>query len=309
MKESGDIFLSAKNISKSFSGNTVLSRVSLEIRPGEYHALIGENGAGKSTLINLITGIHQHDEGEIIIGGVKYDKISPVLAQRLGIYTVHQELSINPYLTVTQNIFLGNELLKGALLDMKRMNQITAQLLAQVNLNHIKPTADAGSLTMAEQQMVEFCKAIYQKPKLLILDEATSALDNNQVDVMFQKLRELKETGLMVIFISHRLHELYEICDIMTVLKDGQHVVTEPIEDFQEDRLVSLMTGRTIKDLFPTKRTRTEVEEKPILLQAENLSFCKSTGMNFHLRQGEILGIGGLQGHGQQKLLECLFGL
>ncbi|MEM1484329.1 sugar ABC transporter ATP-binding protein [Oscillospiraceae bacterium PP1C4] len=309
MKQPSELFLCVNKVSKYFAANKVLSEVSLTVCPGEYHALIGENGAGKSTLINLITGLYQHDEGTICIDGVTYDKMTPLLAQKLGICTVHQELSINPFLSVSQNIFLGNEILKGGFMDTRTMNRITSELLQEVGLSHIRPDEDAGSLTMAEQQMVEFCKAIHQKPRLLILDEATSALDNGQVEVIFSKLRSLKDSGLMIIFISHRLHELYDICDIMTVLKDGKHIVTEPIEDFEQDRLVSLMTGRTIVDLFPPKRSRAEMELHPIVVEADRISFGKSKDMSFYVRRGEILGIGGLQGQGQQEILECLFGL
>ena len=225
-----DVFLQVKNVSKSFFGNRVLSNVSAELKPGEFLALIGENGAGKSTLINLITGIYSYDEGEIWIDGKLCKTITPAEAQRLGIYTVRQELSINPVLTVAQNVFLGHEILKYGLADKREMERITRELLDSVHLNHIDPKQDAGTLTMAEKQMLEFCKAVYQNPRLLVLDEATSALDDDQVEILFGKLRELQKKGLMVIFISHRLHELYELCNMMTVLKDGQQIVTEPIQ-------------------------------------------------------------------------------
>lgn len=309
MQTSTEVFLSVKKISKSFAENKVLSDVSLDIRPGEYHALIGENGAGKSTLINLITGIHQYDSGVIEVGGRAYEHMTPLMAQKLGIFTVHQELSINPFLTVSENIFLGNEIKTHGFLDKNRMRDITSQILNEMGLPHVRPDDDAESLTMADRQMVEFCKAVYQKPRLLILDEATSALDGEQVNIMFAKLKALKATGMMVIFISHRLHELFETCDIMTVLKDGQQITTEPIKELEEDRLVTLMTGRTLGDLFPPKRDRREIEQRPEVISARGLSFGDSRGMDFCLHEGEILGIGGLQGQGQQELLECLFGM
>lgn len=309
MKSDGEFILQAVNLSKSFSGNLVLSNVNLSLKPGEYHALIGENGAGKSTFINLITGIYLPDGGEIIIDGQSYSHINPVLAKKLGIYTVHQELSLNPQLTVSENIFLGSELTRGPFRDQKKMRKITQELLESVGLGHISPDIDAGMLSMAEQQMIEFCKAIYQKPRILILDEATSALDNEQVSVMFRKLRELRETGMAMIFISHRLHELYEICDEMTVLKDGCHVATETLNVLDEDHLVTLMTGRTIANLFPPKRPESEIQSSEKLLEAKHVSYGKSKDICMDVRCGEILGIGGLQGQGQQELLECLFGM
>lgn len=304
-----DAFLQVKQVSKSFFGNKVLSNVSAELRPGEFLALIGENGAGKSTLINLITGIYSYDEGEIWINGKLCKTITPAEAQRLGIYTVRQELSINPVLTVAQNVFLGHEILNHGLVNKKEMERITRELLDAVHLKHIDPRQDAGTLTMAEKQMLEFCKAVYQNPKLLVLDEATSALDDDQVEIIFNKLRELQKQGLMVIFISHRLHELYKICNIMTVLKDGQQIVTEPIQSLDEDRLISLMTGRTIQDLFPAKRESKKVQSAPEIIKIEDGTFGKCKHIHLAVKKGEILGIGGLQGQGQQTFMECLFGI
>ena len=189
MKDTNQAFLVADKLSKSFAGNRVLSEASLTLYPGQYHALVGENGAGKSTFINLLTGIYQPDEGTISVDGKAYDHLSPMQAKQLGIYTVHQELSINPVLTVAQNIFLGSEMLNGILLDNKAMKRQTEILLKDIGLTHIRPDQDAGELTMAERQMLEFVKAIYQQPKLLVLDEATSALDEAQVKIVIDKLR------------------------------------------------------------------------------------------------------------------------
>lgn len=303
-----EAFLKVSSVSKSFSGNKVLSNVSVELKPGDFLGLIGENGAGKSTLINLITGIFPADEGEIRIDGKLCKNLHPAEAQKLGIYTVRQELSINSALTVTQNVFLGHEILKHGLKNTREMDRITRELLDSVHLNHIDPQQDAGTLSMDEKQMLEFCKAVYQQPKLLVLDEATSALDDDQVEIVFQRLRTLQKQGLMVIFISHRLRELYAVCNWMTVLKDGQQIVTEPIQNLDEDRLISLMTGRTIQDLFPPKRESAQVQQAVEVVRIENGAFGKCKNINFVVRKGEILGIGGLQGQGQQTFLECLFG-
>ncbi|MEG1491432.1 MAG: sugar ABC transporter ATP-binding protein [Oscillospiraceae bacterium] len=309
MTDAGKVFLRAEKMSKSFGSNKVLFDMSMDVEPGKFYGLIGENGAGKSTFINLLTGMIDRDDGEVFVDSKKYDVLTPALAKKLGIYTVHQELSINLQLTVTENIFLGNELHKGVFLDMKTMKSETKELLSSVGLQSISPDCDASSLTMAELQMIEFCKAAYQHPKLLILDEATSALDDGQVRIMFDMLREMKKSGMAMIFISHRMHELFEICDILTVLKDGHQVATGEREDFDQENLVKLMTGRTIVDLFPPKRSLEDIENKEVMIKAEKLAFCKSVDIDFEVRKGEIVGIGGLQGQGQQEILECLFGL
>ncbi|MEF9880407.1 MAG: sugar ABC transporter ATP-binding protein, partial [Clostridia bacterium] len=309
MEESQQAFLTTRNLSKSFTGNKVLFDVSLELRPGQYHALVGENGAGKSTLINLITGIYQHDEGTISINNKQYNHLTPLIARQLGIFTVHQELSINPVLTVAQNIFLGCEKLKGVFLDTREMNRLTVSLLSDVGLSYLRPDQDAGELSMAERQMLEFVKAIFQQPKLLVLDEATSALDDAQVKIVFDKLKELKKQGMMLLFISHRLHEVSEICDTMMVLKDGHQVITCGTSDYDEDGLVSLMTGSTVSNQFPPKIALEKVLSAPKVIEAEHISFSKTKDASFCLHKGEILGIGGLQGQGQQSFLEVLFGI
>lgn len=309
MKETQKAFLAARGLSKSFAGNRVLSGLSLTLRPGQYHALVGENGAGKSTLINLITGIYQHDEGSISVEGKEYARLTPLIAKNLGILTVHQELSVNPVLTVAQNLFLGCEKLRGVLLDTRLMKRETVSLLADIGLAHIRPDQEAGELSMAERQMLEFGKAIYQKPKLLVLDEATSALDDAQVKIVFDKLREAKKRGMMLIFISHRQHEVAEICDTMTVMKDGRQVTECGVGEYDEDGLVSLMTGRSVANQFPAKPDYRDILAAPKILEAERLRFSKTRDASFCLHQGEILGVGGLQGQGQQSFLEVLFGV
>lgn len=303
------IFLKIEGVSKSFSGNKVLQTFNLDIRPGEFHALIGENGAGKSTLINLVTGVYEPDGGTMIVGGIGHFRMTPSLAKSLDIQAVHQELSLNRHLTVTENIFLGDEIRRfGLFRDKKSMRDEAVKLLAEVQLSRIDPDADVASLPLSDQQLLEFSKAIHKKPRLLILDEATSALNTEQVELMFSHLRRLKKDGLAIIFISHRLHEIFDLCDIMTVLKDSEQITTEPMGEFDQDRLVSLMTGRSIVDLFPAKHAELSSRNDEAL-RLENVSTRHSRNIDLTVRKGEILGIGGLAGQGQDALMECLFGV
>ncbi|MEG0450847.1 MAG: sugar ABC transporter ATP-binding protein [Lysinibacillus sp.] len=302
-------FISLSEITKSFAGHTVLHPIDLQLHPGEFHALIGENGAGKSTLINMITGVHKPDRGLIEIDGSEVASLTPTTANQFGIYAVHQELSLCANLTIVQNIFLGNELISiTGQLQKKKMREIATQLLKEVGIGDLHPDTPVIQLSLAEQQLIEFSKAVYQNPKLLVLDEATSALDPNQVLTMFNRLRELQKEGLIVVFISHRLQELFDLCDTMTVLKDGQQIVTRPIEQIDQDELISLMTGRTFSDLYPVKPDIEEVMSKKEVLVVEGLTLPNIQNLNFTLHEGEILGIGGLQGQGQQEILRSLFG-
>lgn len=296
-------------VNKSFVGNVVLQPFSLKIYPGEFHALIGENGAGKSTLINLLTGVYEPDSGTMVMQGKNFQKMNPMQAKRLDIQAVHQELSLNNHLTVTENIFLGDEILKmGMFLDKKKMRKKAQIMLDDMGLSFINPDEYVTSLSLPERQLLEFAKVVSKNPKLLILDEATSSLNNEQVELLFTRLRKLKKTGIAVIFISHRLNELFNLCDIMTVLKDGHKIVTEPIVDFDQDRLVSLMTGRKFSDLFPIKNAD-RLKNAPEVLRLENVVTRHLKDISFSVQKGEFLGIGGLAGQGQQYLLECLFGV
>lgn len=302
-------FVAADGLCKSFSGNTALEPFSLKIYPGEFHALIGENGAGKSTLINLLTGVYEPDGGEMIIRGRRFKKLTPREAKRLDIQVVHQELSLNHHLTVAENIFLGDEILRGGIFrDTKKMRRCAEELLEKMNIGFIRPDSYVESLSLPEQQLLEFAKAVSKNPRLLILDEATSALNNEQVTMMFSRLRALKKDNLAVLFISHRLNELYDLCDIMTVLKDGRQVITEEMGEFNQARLVSLMTGRVLSDLFPPKNPL-RLEGAGEILRLENVSARHLNEVSFSVRRGEILGIGGLAGQGQKSVLECLFGV
>jgi ABC-type sugar transport system ATPase subunit len=303
-------FLIIDKVSKSFSGNMALYPFSLTIYPGEFHALIGENGAGKSTLVNLITGFYEPDSGVMTVNSRSHKKFSPAQAKHLDIQVVHQELSLNHHLTVAENIFLGDEIVYyGIFRDKKKMYKRAKVLLEGMELGFIDSDAYVGDLSLPEQQLLEFAKALSKKPRLLVLDEATSALGTGQVELMFSRLRALKQEGLAIIFISHRLNEIHDLCDIMTVLKDGQQIVTERIGDFNQDRLVSLMTGREIKDIYPRKHPKAFAGEAEEIIRFDRVTTRHLGDVSFSVRRGEILGIGGLAGQGQQYVLECLFGI
>lgn len=304
-------FLELSNLTKSFAGNVVLQEASLSIRPGEFRGLVGENGAGKSTLINLLTGVYQPDSGSITIDGEEFQGLTPDRAARTGIRVVHQELSLSPHLTIAQNMFLGEEVRRrgSRLLKKKRMREDTIRQLATVGLRHLSPDTLVHKLSLAEQQLIEFLKATYQEPRLLILDEATSALETDRVETMFKVLRNFRERGMAIIFVSHRLPEVFKLCEKVTVLKDGKKVATRDVDDVDEEQLVSLMTGREFAELFPSKPPISQVMDRPEILTVEDLHARGVHDVGFSLHEGEILGIGGLQGQGQQELLGALFGL
>lgn len=298
------------DLTKSFAGNVVLDRVGFEVLPGEIHALMGENGAGKSTWINLVTGVHQPDSGTIEFDGTTFDGLSPHQAESIGIATVHQELSLSPHLTVAENIFLGRLPTRGLFqVDYERIESESARIFADLGIA-IDPRALAGELPLAEQQLVEFAKALVAEPKLLILDEATSALDKAQVELFFASLRTLRDRGVAVVFVSHRLEEIFAITDRITVLKNGEYVTTVPTASTSTDELVKYMVGREITDIFPPKPPIAELLAAPVVLSVRNLSSGhRFQEVDFDLHRGEILGLGGLQGQGQRDLLAALFGL
>lgn len=309
-QQNENAFISIRGLTKSFFGNEVLSDVSFDILRGEFHALVGENGAGKSTLINLVSGMFIPDRGAIIIEGEAKNAITPTYAIQKGISVVHQELSLFPHLSVAENIFQGREIIGPlGILNKRKMNAIAKDLLKDIHLSHIDPQTPVGRLSLAEQQMLEFIKSLYQDPKLLILDEATSALDPNQVDIIFDHLRKCREErGMSIIFISHRLGEVYDLCDTITVLKDGRHVVTKPKEEIDITDMVTYMTGRKIVDIYPSKPDPEQIYCNEEVLQAKHLYSEHLNDISFSLYKSEVLGIGGLQGQGQSELLEALFG-
>ena len=302
--------LRAIGLTKSFASNVVLRDVDFETFPGEIHALLGENGAGKSTLINLLTGVHRPDRGSIELGGrvIDLDRYGPRQAEASGVATVHQELSLCPHLTVAENVFLTRPPTSFGRIDRREMERRAAARFHDLGIA-IDPGAPTGELPLADQQLVEFAKATVAPPKVLILDEATSALDAAQVALLFAALRRLRDAGTSVVFVSHRLDEVYAICDRMTVLKDGAYVATVPSRGTTTSQLVQLMVGRRMEEIYPPKPPIEEVLAAPVVLSVRNLaSGRRFRDVSFDLHRGEILGLGGLQGQGQHELLAALFG-
>lgn len=240
------VLLRMEDINKSFGDVHVLKNIKLEVRAGEVHALLGENGAGKSTLIKILGGAYTRDSGTIYVEGKKVDITDVESAKKNGIRVIHQELMLIPYMTIAENIFLGQEPRNAAgIVDKKKMQQDTEKFLADMELN-LHPTDLVGKLNIAQQQMIEITKAVSFGSKIIVMDEPTSSLTDNEVDVLFRVIRKLKENNVGIIYISHRMSELDEIADRITVMRDGEYVETVVTKETEHDRLISLMVGRPL---------------------------------------------------------------
>jgi ribose transport system ATP-binding protein len=295
--------LAAREVSKSFFENRVLRRVSIEIRGGRVHALLGENGAGKSTLINLLSGVLRPDEGGILIDGQPVRGLTPAEARRRGIAVVQQELSLAPHLSVAENIALGAMPRRGALIDYGRLAAEAAALCLKVGLD-VPLDLPVDQLPLGRRQLVEIAKALWRRPRVLILDEPTSSLTAHEVRTLFGLVRELRAEGVAILYISHRLNEVLELCEWVTVLKDGEVTADESLQGSDPKALVRLMVGREPGDLFPP---RTGSRRGAIALAAKGLRSEGVDGVDFELRHGEILGFGGLLGQGQEETIRALY--
>ncbi len=305
--------LEIKSVSKSFPGVKALQDVSFQVQTGDVHAVVGENGAGKSTLMKILSGVYTDFEGEIYKDDRRLLLHSPHDAQQHGIAIIHQELNLIPELTIAENIFLGREMYTPlGLLDYKKMEAEAAILLDRLNL-HIHPKRRVRGLRMGEQQLVEVAKALSLKASLLILDEPTSALSENEIERLFAVIASLKKAGVTMIYISHKLDEIFQISDRVTVLRDGQYIGTHETKKTDQKELIRMMVGRTLSEMFPKQR----VEIGNELLRVENLSLMPDSGfgsrslkdISFTLHKGEILGVAGLMGAGRTELLETLAGV
>lgn len=295
-----------KNVTKKFPGVVALRKMSIQIKPGEVHGLIGENGAGKSTLIKVLTGINIPEEGEIFISGEKVKLKDPNDARNRGIACVYQELNIVKMLSITDNIFVGHTLTRGKspMLDYPKMHKKAKEIM-QILGQDVNPKAECGKQGMGIQQMVEIAKAVLAEAKLIIMDEPTSSLSGKEVEQLFKVVRDLKKRGIAILFVSHKLEELFELCDRVTVMRDGEHILTEEMPTMTNDRLINAMVGRSLSNLFP----HAEPNPGEIVFKADHI---KATGLlhdiSFSARRGEILSFFGLVGAGRTELFLTLFG-
>ncbi len=295
-----------KNISKSFPGVKALDDVSFYLNVGEAHALVGENGAGKSTLMKILSGIYTKDSGTILMNNEEVSINNVRDAQDLGIIMIHQDLNLMNHLTVAENIFIGREFKKTMplFLDSKTQNEKSREIFARLNLE-IDPTVKVGDLSVAKQQMVEIAKALSYDSKILIMDEPTSSLTDSEIEDLFRVVRTLKEEGRSIIYISHRLEELKQITDRITVMRDGLYIDTVQTQEADIDEVIKMMVGR---EIFAEKQDELKNKEAPMALQVENLNAGKMVqDVSFHVRQGEILGFAGLVGAGRTEVAKAIF--
>ncbi|WP_416147612.1 sugar ABC transporter ATP-binding protein [Salipaludibacillus sp. HK11] len=295
-----------QGIDKSFSGNQVLKNVSFSVDKGEIHALMGENGAGKSTLMKILTGIHSRDNGTIEVKGKTVEYKHPKEAEFDGIAVIHQELNILPELSIAENLFLGNEKTYGKTnwLKTKEMNDETENLLAELGLT-IKATEKAGNLSVGKQQIIEIAKALKTKSDIIIMDEPTAALTGREIDTLFKTIRDLQNKGVTFIYISHRMEEIFSLCQRITVLRDGELVGTKVIADTGFDEIVKMMVGRELGGRYPNY----DLNPGNVKLEIQHFSREREfEDISFSVREGEIFGISGLMGAGRSELVETLFG-
>ncbi len=302
----GDVILTMKDIDKSFVGVHALKGVSLEVKKGEVHALMGENGAGKSTLMKVLTGIYSKDSGTIFYEGKEVEFTNPKEAQDAGIAIVHQELNMMNHLTVAQNIFIGREMMNGKLINDKKMNEEATKLFQRLNID-IDPDTVMGDLTVGRQQMCEIAKAISRDVKVIVFDEPTAALTEAEIAELFKIIRDLRKKELGIVYISHRMDEIKVITDRVTVMRDGEYVGTLITEQCTKDDIINMMVGRTIYE--DPKEKSSVPENAPVVLKVENLNAGKMVqNISFELRRGEILGFSGLMGAGRTETARALFG-
>lgn len=298
--------LEMENISKSFPGVKALQNVNLKAYGGEVMALLGENGAGKSTLMKILSGVYTKDEGKIFIEGKEVNVTGVKDAEALGVSIIHQELSLLQNLTIYENIFLGNEKYNGIFkkLDKKYMKEKSKELLARIGFT-IDPSTMVSDLTVGEMQMIEIIKAVSKNSNIIIMDEPTTALTDVETEKLFEVIEKLRTQGIAVIYISHRMDEIFSICDRITVLRDGQYVGEAMVKDVDKDNLIAMMVGRKLEEQFPYRKEK----EGNVVLKVENLNYKnKVKNVSFEVKAGEIVGFAGLMGSGRTETAKTIFG-
>ena len=299
--------LRMEGISKEFPGVKALDNVNLRIRPNSVHALMGENGAGKSTLMKCLFGIYKKDTGEIYLEDQKIEFKNSKEALEKGVSMVHQELNQVIQRNVMDNIWLGRYPKKGLFIDEDKMYKDTKEIFARLDID-IDPKTKVSRLSVSQMQMLEIAKAVSYDSKVLILDEPTSSLTENEVKHLFKIIRKLQGSGIGIVYISHKMEEITEICDEITILRDGKWVTTEKVKDLNTDQIINLMVGRDLTNRFPDKTNK----PGEVILEVENLTAKRPKSIedvSFTLRKGEILGVAGLVGSKRTDIVETLFGV
>ncbi|SMF90908.1 ribose ABC transporter ATP-binding protein [Paenibacillus uliginis N3/975] len=295
-----------KNIHKSFGTNRVLTGVDFDLREGEVHALMGENGAGKSTLMNILTGLHNRDEGTIVIDGQETYFGSPKEAEERGVAFIHQELNIWPEMTVLDNLFIGKEMTsKFGFLNMKQMKALAKEQFNKLSVT-IPLVQEAGECSVGQKQMIEIAKALMTDAKVIIMDEPTAALTEREIQKLFEVITSLKREGVSIVYISHRMEEIFAICDRITVMRDGKTVDTKAISETNFDEVVKKMVGRELTERYPARHPNIG----DVVLEVKNISGKdRFKDVSFSVHAGEIVGISGLMGAGRTEMMRAIFGL
>ncbi|MGJ4849474.1 sugar ABC transporter ATP-binding protein [Bacillota bacterium Meth-B3] len=298
--------LRMENVTKVFPGVRALSDITFEVRRGEIHALIGENGAGKSTLIKILAGIHQPDEGQIYLDDRRVVMTDVSVAAAAGISVIHQELSLAGNMTVAENIFLGKfPVNRLGFVDDRAMARAAAELLQTIGMSGISPDTRVSKLSVAQRQMIEICRSLSQDLKILVMDEPTASLAGDEVDTLLAIMRRLSEQGVTIIFISHKLDEIFRVCDRVTILRDGCYVGTRDIADITKHQIINMMVGREIENIYPESKT----SPGEVFFEASHISSDRVKDISFNLRKGEVLGFYGLMGSGRSELMRALIGV
>ncbi|MCB5410915.1 sugar ABC transporter ATP-binding protein [Pseudogemmobacter faecipullorum] len=300
--------LEMRNVSKTFGSVTALSNVQLSLYPGEIHALMGENGAGKSTLMKILSGAYRPDAGaEILIDGQPVQITGPISARAAGVSIIYQELALSPNLSVAENIFLGRELARGGVLRRAEMQASAAPVLRRLGAN-FAPSTIVGTLNVANQQLVEIARALHADSRILIMDEPTTALSERETEGLFSMIRQLRSEGLAIVYISHRMNEVYELADRVSILRDGSYAGTLNRAEASPDAIVKRMVGRELSSLY-TKTSSGAAKTAAIMLKVRDLSDGRRVhGCSFDLRAGEVVGLAGLVGSGRSELAQAVFG-
>ena len=295
-----------RNIHKAFGTNQVLKGVNLKLKSGEVHALMGENGAGKSTLMNILTGIHKQDEGQIFVDGKEVSFKNPLEAEAHGIAFIHQELNIWPNLSILENLFMMHSVSNSfGVLDFKEMRRIAEEKCKEIEID-LPLDAEAGECSVGQQQMTEIVRNLLVDAKVVIMDEPTAALTERETEKLFEVMRSLKKRGVAMVYISHRMEEVFNNCDTITVMRDGVSVATKPVGEYSLGDIVHDMVGRSITEVYPPRRNT----PGEVVLEVKN--FHQSGlfhNINFNLRKGEILGVAGLMGAGRTEIMRAIFGV